>query len=165
MYTGTDLQWRVNGLDSKMDFTLRVAAVRVPPPSTVSAASAAGLQAASNELVGPYSPPSVFTTLPAGGGNTRSGASTSAAGGGSQAASDGSQGLRALLPTVMRLFTHLSSDYQWLIVALSILLSPPQRGERALSDQQRAFLILCGFTLFAVLVAVAVQQVMAWGGL
>ncbi len=36
------------------------------------------------------------------------------------------------------------------------------QGGKGLSDGQRAFVIMVGFTLFALLVAVAVQQIMAW---
>ena len=39
-----------------------------------------------------------------------------------------------------------------------------QRAGRRLSDQQYALLIVFGFTMFAVVVAVGVQQMMAWGG-
>ena len=60
MYTGSDLQWRVTGLDARSDYTLRVAAVRIPP------------QSAGGDLIGPYSPPCVFTTL--GGSGSGSGA-------------------------------------------------------------------------------------------
>ena len=54
---GVDLQWRVNGLDSKTDYTIKVAVVRVPEPGM--------------ELVGSYSPPAVFSTL-SGTGNSSS---------------------------------------------------------------------------------------------
>ena len=48
VYSGSDTQCRVNGLDSKTEYSIRVAGVRVPAP---------GIQ-----LTGTYSPPGIFTT-------------------------------------------------------------------------------------------------------
>ena len=75
----------MNGLDSKSDFTIRVAAVRVPPPNK----SVAGGATSPGELVGSYSPPCVFTTLSSSAGD---GGSAMGADGGK--AADGGRGVR-----------------------------------------------------------------------
>ena len=74
-YTGSDLQWRVNGLEPRSEYTIKVAAVRVPG------------DAADVELVGAFSPPSVFNTL---GGSAADGGPGGAGGpGGGDAAKPG----------------------------------------------------------------------------
>ncbi len=86
VYTGGDLQWRVSGLEARADFTIRVAAVRVPPASSrldessSEDSSSAGKASPGSprrrpaELVGAWSPPCVFTTLAADGGGGGGGA-------------------------------------------------------------------------------------------
>ena len=73
-YTGSDLQWRVNGLEPRSEYTIKVAAVRVPG------------DASDVELVGAFSPPSVFNTL---GGNSADGGPGGAGGPGGDAAKPG----------------------------------------------------------------------------
>eukprot|EP00095_Tigriopus_kingsejongensis_P003703 maker-scaffold382_size189932-snap-gene-0.26 protein:Tk03703 transcript:maker-scaffold382_size189932-snap-gene-0.26-mRNA-1 annotation:"fibronectin type-iii domain-containing protein 3a" len=114
IYSGTDCQWRLHSLDHKADYSVKVAIVRIPQP---------GL-----EVVGSYSPPGAFTTLP------------------SKSGLDGS--------------SHTSEDNQGQSHARWGLL--PRNGE-PWSIEQKAMVILFGFTVFAVLVAVLVQQLMAWG--
>ena len=50
IYTGSDTQFRVNGLDPKTEYSIRVGGVRVPVPGV--------------EMSGQFSPPGVFTTAP-----------------------------------------------------------------------------------------------------
>ena len=73
-YTGTDLQWRVNGLESKTEYSIKVAAVRTPEEGI--------------ELAGSFSPTATFTTLAGAGvaGAADSAVSAEAAGKSSSAA-------------------------------------------------------------------------------
>ena len=48
IYTGSDTQFRVNGLDPKSEYSIRVGGVRVPVPGV--------------EMSGTFSPPGIFTT-------------------------------------------------------------------------------------------------------
>lgn len=89
VYAGNDLQTRVNGLDPRTEYTMRVAAIRVLPTSSKPSSAADLTPSSEQQLVGSYSTPCVFTTLvgatgPDGGGITaveaRGGLGSSAAG-------------------------------------------------------------------------------------
>merc|ERR1719228_2377776 len=107
---GTDVQFRIAGLEAKADYTVRVCAVRLPTnePSTVT-------------LVGTYSPTTQLTTLAKVG------------------------------PLVSTIQTSSTKE----IVKAS--------GEPTWTDQQWAVIILCGFTLFALIIAMVIQQLISWG--
>jgi len=107
---GTDVQFRIAGLEAKADYTVRVCAVRLPTnePSTVT-------------LVGTYSPTTQLTTL-------------------------------AKVGPVMSTIQTTSTKE---IVKAS--------GEPTWTDQQWAVIILCGFTLFALIIAMVIQQLISWG--
>ena len=161
VYTGSDLQWRVNGLESRCDFTLRVAAVRVPPASARAddeKTSSSGSPRKQLELTGAWSPPCVFTTLDGGVGG--SAAATGGSGGGvtaTQATGEGSRVMAGFLPTVRRgqlMLAHGGYRVHDLFFF--------QGGPKSWSDTQRAYFIVVGFSVFALLVAFAVERIMAW---
>ena len=107
---GTDVQFRIAGLEAKADYTVRVCAVRLPTnePTTTT-------------LVGTYSPTTQLTTLPKAG------------------------------PVVSNIQATSTKE----IVKAS--------GEPTWTDQQWAVIILCGFTLFALIIAMVIQQLISWG--
>ncbi|XP_059082249.1 fibronectin type-III domain-containing protein 3A-like isoform X2 [Tigriopus californicus] len=115
VYGGTDLQFRLNGLEAKSEYAIKVAVVRIPEPEL--------------ELVGAHSPPCAFTTL---------------------AAHSGLDGQASASETATA-----QSTRKWSLF--------PRQGE-VWSIEQKAMGILVGFTIFAVLVSMLVQQFMAWGG-
>ncbi len=59
-YNGCDLQWRASGLDARTEYTIRVAAVRIP-----ASRDGAVSRDSTVELVGAFSPPGTFVTLAA----------------------------------------------------------------------------------------------------
>jgi len=128
IYTGCDTQCRVNGLDGRTEYSVRVAGVRVVAAGVAVAGEAEGRI----ELPGAYSPPGTFTTDPRkeGAGGTPTPTLEQAA------KSAGGVGSTKILP---------------------------QRGDKSWSDQQWATVILFGFTIFALLTAFIMQQVIGWG--
>lgn len=117
IYTGSDVQFRVNGLEAKSEYAIRVCGVRVPTPGSV-------------EMAGTYSPPAVFTTLSGDGFNCGAGGQATAS----------SRAITTSRPGFL-----------------------PHKGDKSWTDQQWAMVILVGFTLFALFVAVVMQQIIAWG--
>jgi hypothetical protein len=106
---GTDVQFRIAGLEPKADYTVRVCAVRLPTnePTTVT-------------LVGTYSPTTQLATL----------------------------------PKVGPVMSNIPVSKQEIVKA---------SGEPTWTDQQWAVIILCGFTLFALIIAMVIQQLISWG--
>ncbi len=128
MYIGSDLQWRVNGLESRADFTIRVAAVRVPPDSArpededededgggccpTRTHPGSPRRRRQLELVGAWSPPCVFATLDGGAGGGAGGGSGGGGGFGAGGSAAGqlsgsfpgsagdARGMAGFLPTV-----------------------------------------------------------------
>jgi hypothetical protein len=109
---GTDLQFRIEGLEAKSEYTVRVAAVRSPHGTEQNMAVT---------LVGPLSPASVFSTLPRRG----------------------------------------SHDAKNMTSTEVVKNTPTIKGEPMWTDQQWAIVILVGFTFFALIVAVVIQQLIS----
>ena len=109
---GTSTELGVSGLDSKSDYTVRVAGVR----SVTS-------EGEDVSMLGAYSPPTQVTTQ----------GKSSVAGG--------------AVASVVKETGAVRSGQQ----------------TRAWTDQQWAVVILCGFTLFAVFIAMIIQQALSWG--
>ena len=64
IYSGCDTQCRVNGLDGRTEYSVRVAGVRVVTSVPTTGTTTPGDQVKDKiELQGTYSPPGIFTTL------------------------------------------------------------------------------------------------------
>ena len=64
IYSGCDTQCRVNGLDGRTEYSVRVAGVRVVTSVPTTGTTTPGGQVKDKiELQGTYSPPGIFTTL------------------------------------------------------------------------------------------------------
>ena len=106
--TGADTQFRLSGLESAAQYTVRVCAVRA---------------VGGTELVGGYSPPAAVQTPP-------------------RASPAPSPAMAATTATTA---------------------PARQTSQPAWTDQQWAVIILCGFTLFALVIAMVIQQLISWG--
>jgi len=107
IYSGSDIQFRAGGLESRTEYTIRVCGVRIP--------------ANGQEHPGPYSPPAIFTTL------------------------TNEQVSGTNLVTSKR----VASSGTGVVT----------RRDNGWSDKQWAFVLVVGFTLFALFIAVVMQQI------
>jgi len=112
---GMDVQFRIDGLEPKAEYTVRVCAVRMPSPETPSL-----------QLMGTYSPPTQLST------RAREGLTSSGQ----------TKQVQGKNETPARANNELKSTW---------------------SDQKWAFVILCGFALFAMVIALIIQQLISLG--